>query len=300
MSLIGKFRARWRQGIDLAIVIRALQDFLNVPVAIFFLTASDHVDPAYGMTRWRLMRMGWRFFLNNLRTPSLSAYQAHLVMGMKLLELPPDVKGCVVECGCYKGAMSVNLSIVCKIVGRTLKVYDSFEGLPPPTKHDSAWPADVAYMPEILAGSLAEVAANIKAFGALEVCEFRKGFFKDTLPSHVEPIALIVADVDFHSSLYDVVTNLWPHLVDRGFFFLDEYVLTDYCALFFSERFWKTRFDCAPPGLIGLGAGVQVGAYYVGPWREQSRLHAPRSIAYTRKGDRALWEYYPEDEPEAS
>jgi len=58
------------------------------------------------------------------------------VIAMKLLELPIDMQGDVVECGCWKGGATVNLSLICKITGRKLKVYDSFEGLPPPVAGD--------------------------------------------------------------------------------------------------------------------------------------------------------------------
>jgi hypothetical protein len=46
------------------------------------------------------------------------------------------VKGVVVECGYWKGGAAVNLSLMCEITGRTLKVYDSFEGLPPAAPGD--------------------------------------------------------------------------------------------------------------------------------------------------------------------
>ena len=59
------------------------------------------------------------------------SYKGHLAMAAKLLEIPPSVKGAVVECGCWLGG-TTNLSIICDIVGRDLIVYDSFEGLPAP------------------------------------------------------------------------------------------------------------------------------------------------------------------------
>ena len=57
-------------------------------------------------------------------------------MAVKLLEIPPEVEGVVVECGCYLGGSTANLSLVCEIVGRELMVYDSFEGLPDPDPRD--------------------------------------------------------------------------------------------------------------------------------------------------------------------
>jgi hypothetical protein len=110
---------------------------------------------------------------------------------------------------------------------------------------------------------------------------------------------MAVVDVDYHSSLYDCVTRLWPHLIEGGYFFIDEYVFPDYCAIFYSERFWRERFDTHPPGLIGAGSGVQVGEYYLGPWKDVWMSHNPASIAYTRKGERAVWDYYPEESERA-
>ena len=47
--------------------------------------------------------------------------------------MPPELKGDVVECGCYLGGSSVNISLVCALTGRRLLIYDSFEGLPEPS-----------------------------------------------------------------------------------------------------------------------------------------------------------------------
>jgi O-methyltransferase len=276
--------------------LNKLHRHLTMPFSIFFLTYSAKVHPSYGMTQWKRIKLASRFAYNNVRMTAASSYRAHLVMAMKLLELPPETKGAVVECGCFKGAMTVNLSVVCKIAGRKLIVYDSFEGLPPPTSFDF-WPSHVPYMPGVFKGALHEVKSNVTRLGEIDVCDFRKGWFKDTLPHHQGDVVMAVVDVDYHSSLYDCVTMLWPHLVDRGYFFIDEYVFPDYCALFYSEKFWKTHFDQAPPGLIGAGSGVGVGEYYIGPWKELWMSHNPASIAYTRKGERALWEYYPNEEP---
>ena len=85
--------------------------------------------------------------------------------------------------------------------------------------------------------------------------------------------------------------NLWPHLTPRGYMFIDEYTNVDYCALFFSERFWKQHFDAPPPGLYGAGTGIALGQYFVGPRRESPLVQDPRSIAYTRKDSYALWDY---------
>jgi O-methyltransferase len=297
VNSLAKIERKWNVWKDLTLPARVnkFHHYATMPVSIFFLTYSAHVHPAYQLTRWKRARLALRFFVNNARMESLSSSRAHVVMAMKLLEIPPEVEGDVVECGCFKGAMTVNLSLACQIAGRKLKVYDSFEGLPPPDKPDVVWPKGVPYIPGVFKGALEEVQGNVRRLGAFDVCEFHKGWFKDTLPHHEGKIALAVVDVDYHSSLYDCVTNLWPALVDNGYFFIDEYVYPDYCAIFYSEKFWRTHFNTVPPGLIGAGSGVQVGEYYIGPWHELQMNHNPGSIGYAQKGQKAIWDFYPKE-----
>lgn len=278
----------------MALWIRALYDFLTVPIAILFLVYTNRVHPAYNMPLWRRYGMGLQFYWNSLRVLSGTSYKAHLVMAMKILEMPPQLKGDVVECGCLFGATTVNLSIVCKITGRKYFVYDSFEdGMPVPVPGvDHYWTAADA-------GELAvpqrAVEANVRRYGDIASCVFVKGWFKDTLPHHDTPIVLAFIDGDYHSSLYDALINVWPRLVEGGCLFIDEFTILDHCALFYSEKFWRKYFNQDPPGLIGAGSGVQTGNYYVGPIEKKWPIHGTRSLAWTWKGSKAVWEYYPDE-----
>lgn len=273
--------------------ILGLYEFLTVPIAILFLVYTKRVHPAYHMTLWRRYAMGLRFYWNNLRILSGTSYKAHLVMAMKLLEMPPGQAGDVVECGCCLGATSVNLSIVCKIVGRQYYIYDSFEGLPMPVPGvDHLWTeADKGE----LAASQPAVEGNVRRYGEVSCCTFVKGWFKDTLPGHPNPIALAFVDGDYYSSLFDAIINLWPKLIGGGYLFVDEYTLLDHCALFYSEKFWDKYFQQTPPGLIGAGSGIQTGNYYVGPIEKKWPIHSTKSIAWTWKGASAIWDYYPDE-----
>lgn len=116
--------------------IKRFYSAISTPVAIVMLSYSPNVHPAYKCGWWRRIILGCRFCWNNFRVTSGTSWRAHMVMAMRLLETPPQKPGCVVECGCYKGGASVNLSLVCRIVGRKFKIYDSFEGLPPPSSGD--------------------------------------------------------------------------------------------------------------------------------------------------------------------
>jgi hypothetical protein len=267
---------------------------LTVPVSILFILNSRRMQPCYAMTGLRKLRLGLRMFLNTLRIPTGTSFKAHLAMALKLLETAPDVAGIVVECGTWKGGSAANLSLVCRIVGRKLRIFDSFEGLPEGAAGDRE---AKYYRKGDYAGTLAEVKANLRRYGAIECCEFVPGWFDQTLPALDEPVLLAFLDVDLEASLDTCVRHLWPRLVEPGWLFTDECVGTDYVALFYSERWWREHFGRTPPGLIGAGTGLPLGEFYVGPYSERHShpLQHASTAGYTSKSMSGYWAYYPQD-----
>jgi O-methyltransferase len=286
----------WRARVDKNVTtwLRESYHAASLPIAVLFLFHNRRIHRRYGMTWARKLGLAWRMYRNTRRMPTQTSYKAHLAMAAKLLEIPPDTEGVVVECGCWKGGSTANLSLVCDIVGRELIVYDSFEGLPAPEKNDRYATKDAQ---GFYRGDLDDVQNNVRRNGAIGRCVFRKGWFRDTLPNHREPIALCFLDVDYEASMHDCIVNLWPHVTDQGYLFIDEYKRLDYCALFFSERFWSEHFNIAPPGLLGTGTGVGVGQYFVGPQREKPPIQGSTSVAFTRKDFYGQWDYVPEPDP---
>ena len=246
------------------------------------------MHPAYRMTLRRKLVLGFRMFWNTLRIPTGTSFKSHLVMALKLFEMSPDVKGDVIECGTWKGGSAANLSLACRIAGRRLKIYDSFAGLPEGATDDREAPS---YKKGDYAGSLNEVRQNIQRHGAIECCEFVVGWFDDTLPKLDSPIVLAFLDVDLEHSLDTCVRNIWPNLVHDGYVFTDEMASLNYCALFWSERYWQSHFGLTPPGLIGSGSGLPLGEFYIGPWHERQDHPAQHitAAAYTRKGWSGYW-----------
>ncbi len=245
------------------------------------------------MTWWKRIVFGLRVVRNKHSVPTGTSYKTALVMAVKLFELSPDVPGVVVECGTWKGGTAASLSLACRLVGRKLIICDSFEGLPSGDVLDRE---AGGYQPGDYHGTLDEVKANIAKYGDIHCCEFVKGWFSDTLPSLDRQIVMAFLDVDLEASLNTCVLNLWPRLVNEGYVFIDEYVGTDYCALFYSERYWMEYLDRTPPGLIGAGSGLALGEYYVGPWSEKDRhpMQHATGAAFTRKSMSGFWTYYPE------
>jgi O-methyltransferase len=278
----------------LAKFLMKLYYLLTIPVSLVFLLHSRKIHPSYRLTWRKRIFFGLRVVRNKHRILTANSYKPALVMALKLFEMPPEVPGVVVECGTYKGGTAASLSLACRLVGRKLVVCDSFAGLPPAQQGDRG---ATGYRAGQYAGALEEVQANIARYGDIGCCEFVKGWFEDTLPHFDRPVALAFLDVDLDASLHTCVVNLWPRLVDEGYIFIDEFVNVDYCALFFSERYWKEHFNRTPPGLIGAGTGLALGEYYFGPWEER-KLHPMQhhtGSAYTRKSMSGYWAYYPEE-----
>lgn len=264
---------------------------LTVPIAIYFILNSRSIHPAYKLRGGVKFLLGWKMFLNKFRIPTGTSYKSHLAMALKILETPPEVQGAVLECGSWQGGSSANLSLICRLTKRKLLVYDSFQGLPETQEGDRQ-----PYETGDFCGPLETVKKNIERYGAIECCEFVEGWFDETLPHLDTPVVLAFLDVDLEMSLETCVRYIWPHLTEKGFIFIDEYVDLDYCSIFWSERYWKTYFNRKPPGLIGSGVGLPLGEYYIGPWKENGEhpLHHPNAGAYTRKDFSGHWIHFPE------
>jgi hypothetical protein len=72
---------------------------LTVPISIFFILSSSSIHPKYRMTALRKLILGLRMFLNSVRIRTGTSYKTHLAMALKILEMPPEVVGDVIECG---------------------------------------------------------------------------------------------------------------------------------------------------------------------------------------------------------
>jgi hypothetical protein len=90
----------------------------------------------------------------------------------EILSIPQDREGCIVEAGSYKGGSTAKFSLAAKLVNRKLIVFDSFEGIPAHTEYSDKFPKG-SYC-----GTMEEVKDNVKKFGAIEICEFVKGYFE--------------------------------------------------------------------------------------------------------------------------
>ena len=235
--------------------------YLSLPVTLGdYLSHKTGKD--YGLGRWAKIRLARRIMKNTKRVTTGSSFMEHLAMATRILRVPKNVEGALVECGCYKGGSSTNLSILAKLTGRKLIIFDSFEGLPEPTEADKAhFVVDQnqahTYAKGAWAGRLDEVKGNIERCGELDACEFKKGFFDQSMPGFDEKIVFVFLDVDLVSSLETCLEHLWPLMQNDCYLFTHEAHHLEIAELFFDKSWWNERVQGhRAPGLVGAGCGL--------------------------------------------
>jgi hypothetical protein len=243
-------------------IYRIILQVLCTPVFLSSYFAST-TGKKYGIGFWTKFKIACKMLRNNTRIVSGSTFIEHLTMAASLLNIPPDMEGVVVECGTYKGVSAANLSLLCKIMGRRLAVFDSFEGLPAPSDEDKAHMLLASqeihtYEKGQWCGRLEEVKENIAKYGAIDVCDFFKGYFEDTLPHFNQKCIQVWLDVDFRNSLETCLKYLWPLLQDGCYLYTHEAAHKEIASLFFSESWWQRQLASPPPGLIGAGTGIGI------------------------------------------
>jgi hypothetical protein len=253
------------------------REFLKRPFtdrAILSILDSPLIHLAYGLSKRDRIDLGRAMVRIHSRIHSTNVWEWLLFVSMKILACPPppELPGDLIECGTYKGGSAASLSLLCRIVGRKLKVYDSFQGLPPARLGDRQ--ASYFQTGEYC-GTLEEVRQNISRYGAIECCDFVEGWFEDTLPGLNSPVLAAFIDVVQEDSLDTCVRHIWPNLTEEGYIFLAECGEMDYLALFWSEKWWRKHFNRTPPGLAGGRA---------------------ESFGYTMKSMSGYWSYYPDEE----
>lgn len=198
-----------------------------------------------------------RIARNKRRIVSATGFFEQLVMITALLKL--RAPGVVVECGTYQGGSAANLSLACELTKRRLFIFDSFQGLPEPEKSDSEHTVLVAheihrYKRGDWLGTLELVTENVTKYGSRTVCEFRRGYFENTLPDFTEPVAFVFCDADLKESVRTCLKYLWPLMSDGGIFFTHEAHHLEIGQLFFDDTLWGSK----PPGLVGACSGLGI------------------------------------------
>ena len=243
---------------------RALRALGALPGMLNFV-GDRRIGAEYGVSALAKVRLLVRLAMNSRRVETLSTIREHVELAGAILSVPAATPGAVVECGCYLGGSSANLSLACALVGRRLVICDSFEGLPRPKLLDQAHYNPFAgntdeYYEGRFAASMEAVRANIDAHGELGVCEFHEGFFDESLADLDIDITVAFLDVDLIDSLKPCLRELWPRMRPGCRMYIHEARSLSLVSIFFDGPWWREHVGVEAPGLIGAGSGLPLTA----------------------------------------
>lgn len=146
------------------------------------------------------------------------------------------IQGCVVECGTWRGGM---IGGIAKLLGpdRRYFLFDSYEGLPVPTKQDGKkafeWQND-KNAPGYYDNCSAEMGFAEEAMKLSGVVDYKitKGWFNESLPQFDKnnSIAILRLDGDWYESTMQCLENLYDLVVPGGIIIIDDYYYWEGCT----------------------------------------------------------------------
>lgn len=224
---------------------------LRNPRDLFWVPYFLAIHPFSVKQRYTLLR---EFYRITFRVRCFHAQHEIIEFAQSVLSMHPERRGVLVECGAYKGGATSKFSRVAKLLNTKLIVYDSFQGLPENSeKHDkSIFGDDIHFPGGRFCASLNEVKGNVGLYGSLSSCEFRPGWFKETLPYHQEPISAAFIDVDLKQSTHDCLRYLYPKLLPGGSIFSQDGHVPMVVDLIGDLGFWS-EINAPRPAIFGLG-----------------------------------------------
>ncbi len=149
------------------------------------------------------------------------------------------IEGDIVECGVWKGGSMMAVAETLKKTGnfsRNLYLYDTYEGMPPPSEHDKDYSGKSAG--ELLNSDPDREKNLVWAYSALNIVKegmrstgypdiktkYVQGKVEETIPATIPTkIALLRLDTDWYESTKHELEHLFPLLVDGGVLILDDY-----------------------------------------------------------------------------
>jgi O-methyltransferase len=148
-----------------------------------------------------------------------------------------EIPGDVVECGVWRGGSMQAIARVLAARGATdreLHLFDTFEGMPPPTEQDVRHGGPPAA--ELLAtrprtakvwavADLEDVRAGMAQVGyPAERVHYHPGLVEDTIPAQApERIALLRLDTDWYASTRHELEHLYDRVPAGGVVIIDDY-----------------------------------------------------------------------------
>jgi O-methyltransferase len=144
------------------------------------------------------------------------------------------IPGAIVECGVWKGGSMMAVALTLQELGevRDLYLFDTFDGMTPPTDRDVTYAGVPAT--ELLASPTGRMRLDAaidpvrRAMAStgypMDRVHFVPGRVEDTLPDKAPgQLALLRLDTDFYESTLHELRHLYPDLSPRGVLIIDDY-----------------------------------------------------------------------------
>lgn len=182
------------------------------------------------------------------------------IQNLKLIQTFSDVKGCVVECGVWRGGMSAGIAEL--LNKKKIFLFDSFEGLPDAEDIDGKaalqWQLDTesAHYFDNCQASMEYATECMHLTGS--DFTIKKGWFKDSLVDFdfEEPIAILRLDADWYDSTITCLEKLYSKVSPGGLIIIDDYNVWDGCSRAVHDYLSRTkssnRIYNSPNGLTFL------------------------------------------------
>lgn len=156
----------------------------------------------------------------------------------------------MVEAGCWQGGSSAKFSVVCKMLGYKLHIYDSFEGVEEMTSEEKQKSYDFSGE---YAAPESVLRSNLIRYGEIGVCSIHKGWFGETLAVApvAAPVRVAYIDCDLAKGTDEVLIGVMPSLVDDGLIFSQDFHIKAVRGLLHDPNTWK-QFGRGNPSITRL------------------------------------------------
>jgi O-methyltransferase len=194
---------------------------------------------------------------------SRRVYAENLALIAMSLRNPSLDKGCIIECGTWRGGMSAGM-IEIGGLNRDYLFFDSFEGLPPAGERDGQRAKEYQHDKtsptyyDNCTASLTEFKKTISLTGVSpKKIGIHKGFFEVTLPKlNCPPIAVLRLDADWYESTMICLEEFWDHILPGGLVLIDDYYVWEGCSRaihsFLARRDVKESVKQGPIGRVAF------------------------------------------------
>ena len=177
-------------------------------------------------TQWSEKSSAWLIRRNTMLGPERIQNLTRLAQRIEDEEIPGDV----VECGVYRGGSAAILArrATHSRLGRTVWLFDAFQGMPPATASDGpqagSWVGNLRSSPRRVGRLLRRTGADMTRVRIVP------GLFQETFrATHIAQIALLNIDADWYESVKLCLETFYDAVAAGGIVSIDDYGLWPGC-----------------------------------------------------------------------